>query len=74
VRIVTRGGERTDRSVGPDGIVPVDTSSPWVRAELLLPDLEAQRRSLCDPAVGEHTTLCRNRLVVLALTSALYQA
>ncbi|MGH2726960.1 MAG: hypothetical protein ACRDKS_08280, partial [Actinomycetota bacterium] len=74
IRLVTTGGERQDMLLGPSGSVEFSTTSPWVRAELLLPDLEAQRRLLCDPIVGEQTTLCRNRLAVLALTSAIYQA
>ncbi len=72
IRLVT-ASERQDMLLGPSGTLDFTTSSPWVRAELLLPDAEAQRRSLCDPVVGELTTLCRNRLAVLALTSAIYQ-
>ena len=73
VRVVTTGEAREDLQLGPDGTVEFTTASPWVRAELLLPDLEQQREQLCDPVVGGETTLCRNRLAVLALTSAIYQ-
>jgi hypothetical protein len=73
VRLVTTGGAREESLLGADGILEFTTSSPWVRAELVLPDAEARRESLCDPLVGEQTTLCRNRLVVLALTSPIYQ-
>ena len=73
VRLVTAGSTREDLTLGADGILSFTTTSPWVRAELLLPDLESARQDLCDPVVGEQTTLCRNRLAVLALTSALYQ-
>jgi hypothetical protein len=44
----------------------------WVRAILHGPDLRDERRSVCDPVVGSLTTYCRNRIVVLALTSAIY--
>lgn len=73
VRLVTTGSVRQDIPLDLDGIVEFTSASPWVRAELVLPDLEAQRETLCDPVVGEQTTLCRNRLAVLALTSAIYQ-
>lgn len=46
--------------------------SRWVRAEVLEPDAAAERATLCDDAVGDQTTYCRNRLAVLALSSALY--
>jgi len=73
VRLVTAGSERQDVLLPASGMIVFTTASPWVRAELVLPDAEAQRESLCDPLVGEQTTLCRNRLAVLALTSPIYQ-
>jgi hypothetical protein len=74
VRLVTTGGTREEHLLGAGGVLEFTTWSPWVRAELVLPDAETQRESLCDPLVGEQTTLCRNRLIVLALTSPIYQA
>lgn len=50
--------------------VPEDTT--WVRAEVGLPDAEELRAATCDPLVGTVTTYCRNGLLVLAMTSALY--
>lgn len=49
--------------------VPKGTS--WVRAELLEPDA-AEARAACDGAFGEDTTYCRNRLGLLAQTSAIF--
>ena len=46
----------------------------WFRAELRRPDLRAERSMVCDPLVGTQTTLCRNGLLVEALTSAIYVA
>ncbi|HEV3473926.1 MAG TPA: CehA/McbA family metallohydrolase [Actinomycetota bacterium] len=44
----------------------------WVRAEVLQRDLQGERAATCDPVAGGETTYCRNRLAVLALTSAIY--
>jgi hypothetical protein len=56
----------------------------WVRAEVVEPDAQAERETLdgtCDQAalIGESgfpestsTTYCRNQLLVLAFSSALY--
>jgi hypothetical protein len=44
----------------------------WVRAEVLEPDGAAERATVCDEPLGDQTTFCRNRLAVLAMTSALY--
>jgi hypothetical protein len=44
----------------------------WVRAEIFDPDLARERGVVCDDAVGSETTYCRNLLLVLAMTSALY--
>jgi hypothetical protein len=43
----------------------------WVWAQLYADD---DRRSACDPLVGSQTTYCRNRVGVLAMTSALWLA
>jgi len=47
-------------------------ATTWVRAELFEPDLAAERGVVCDDAFGSETTYCRNLLLVLAMTSALY--
>ena len=44
----------------------------WVRAILHAPDARDERRSLCNPLLGDLTTYCRNRVLVLALTSPIY--
>jgi hypothetical protein len=44
----------------------------WVRAMLHGPDQRDARRLACDPALGDLTTYCRNRVLVMALTSAIY--
>jgi hypothetical protein len=74
VRIVTSGSRRADHVLGLNSTITFRSRSPWVRAELLLPDAEATRRQLCDPLLGTATTLCRNRLAVLSLTSPIYQS
>lgn len=51
------------------------TSVPtWVRAEIGEPDGAEERATACDAQFGGETTYCRNRLLVLAMTSALYLA
>lgn len=44
----------------------------WVRAILHGPDQRDARRMICNPILGDLTTYCRNRVLVLALTSAIY--
>jgi hypothetical protein len=44
----------------------------WVRATLSGPDLRDERAATCDPLVGDQTTYCRNKIVMLALTSPIY--
>lgn len=75
LRIVTDGGT--------EALPPVLVTSPaftyrfrlapgptWARAEIDQEDAREQRRSVCPPAVlGSY---CRNRILVLAMTSALY--
>jgi hypothetical protein len=53
----------------------MQTQASWIRAELLIDSATSQdaRQSGCDPLVGSRTTYCRNRLMVLALTSPIYQ-
>ena len=47
-------------------------SDTWVRAEVLQQDGQAQRKAACDGTVGSETTYCRNQLLVLGMTSAIY--
>ncbi|MDQ4064559.1 MAG: CehA/McbA family metallohydrolase, partial [Actinomycetota bacterium] len=47
-------------------------SATWVRAEIIEPDGAEVRRQLCDGIVGGQTTYCRNQLLVLGMTSALF--
>ena len=77
LEIITDGGEKTFSSVPVtsndfsfDFTLPSDKT--WVRAEILEPDAREQRAQACDPLVGGETTYCRNSLLVLAMTSALY--
>ncbi|MFN2543186.1 MAG: CehA/McbA family metallohydrolase [Actinomycetota bacterium] len=51
-------------------VVPEDVT--WARAEVFDPDAAEQRRAACDDALGDQTTYCRNALLILAMTSALY--
>jgi len=50
----------------------VPTDSTWTRAEIFDPDLRAERQAACDADMGSQTTYCRNQLLVLGMTSALY--
>jgi hypothetical protein len=76
LRVVTDGGELAFDPVpvaaGGSHVFTLPDTATWVRAELLLPDGEAEREALCDPLVGAETTLCRNQLLTLALTSPIY--
>lgn len=44
----------------------------WVRAELVAPDGADVRAATCDPVLGDDTSYCRDRVGLLALTSAIY--
>ncbi|HEU5033243.1 MAG TPA: CehA/McbA family metallohydrolase [Mycobacteriales bacterium] len=55
--------------LGQDG---VPAAAQFVRAELLAPDAKAARQAGCDPVVGSQTTLCRNDLLMEALSSPLF--
>jgi hypothetical protein len=54
------------------GLDGVPAAATFVRAELLTRDAAAQRKLGCDPVVGTRTTVCRNDLVMEALTSPVY--
>lgn len=78
LRIVTDGGEATAAvPVTSDAFthsfsVPADKT--WVRAEIFEPDAKQERSTACDGIFGSQTTYCRNSLLVLGMTSALYLA
>ncbi|MGH9185085.1 MAG: CehA/McbA family metallohydrolase, partial [Acidimicrobiales bacterium] len=78
VRIVGTGGALLDEAlVAGVSFAHTFTAPPgtnWVRAEVVMPDGIGARRALCDPLLGPVTTYCRNRIAVLAMTSALYLA
>jgi hypothetical protein len=54
------------------GAAGVPAAARFVRAELLTRDAKAQRLLGCEPVVGAQTTLCRNDLVMEALTSPVF--
>ncbi|MGH2747471.1 MAG: CehA/McbA family metallohydrolase [Actinomycetota bacterium] len=77
VRVVTTGSQEAFAPV------PVVSASftheftqpegtTWARAEIFEPDARAERSSLCDDELGSETTYCRNHLLILAMTSAIY--
>ncbi|MFA5938253.1 MAG: CehA/McbA family metallohydrolase [Sinimarinibacterium sp.] len=72
------GGERIDEVpiASPlaefEYAIPSPQSASWIRAEVVVPDGADERASLCDGLIGDQTTYCRNRLAVLAFSSALY--
>ena len=76
VRFVTDGGNELGAFTvaGPDdtqsAVVP--RAATWVRAEVVVRDGADERAALCDGTFGGETTYCRNRVGVLALTSAIY--
>jgi hypothetical protein len=47
-------------------------SAHWVRAEVYGNDLLGQRSARCEPMLGAQTAYCRNRILALAMTSAVY--
>jgi hypothetical protein len=77
IRIVSNGGVLAHGPI--TAVTPVfeyrftvPPGATWVRAEAVEPDGAEQRATVCDGAVGDRTTYCRNRLAVLAMSSALY--
>ena len=77
LRIVTNGGQQSGELVpvtSPDFVhgftLPEDKT--WVRAEIFEPDAKDERAQACNDVFGSQTTYCRNALLVLAMTSALY--
>ncbi len=79
LRVLQDGGEKvsepvpvTEPSFVHEFRFPQDAT--WVRAELFQPDLQEERKAACDDELGSHTTYCRNQLLVVAMTSAIYRA
>lgn len=78
LRIVTDRGEAASAvPVTSDAFthtfsIPADKT--WVRAEIFHPDAQQERAAACDDEFGSQTTYCRNALLVLGMTSALYLA
>jgi hypothetical protein len=77
LRVVSSGGQEAFR--------PVTVTSPafehrfhlsreveWARAEVYGEDLQAERAGACEGTLGGETTYCRNRIALLAMTSAIY--
>jgi hypothetical protein len=77
LRLVTTGGTELGE--------PIPVTSPsftynftapdaatWVRAEIFEPDLASEREAACDPLLGGDTTYCRNYLLTLGMTSAIF--
>jgi hypothetical protein len=77
VRVVTDAGS-VDLPVATSdlafrlGSAGVPAATKWVRAELLVPDAKDARRTACDPVIGTQTTLCRNDLLMEALSSPIF--
>lgn len=74
VRLITNlGATEYGVSAGGDvGAEELPEGTTWARAELVIPDLHQQRAAACDGQLGADTTYCRNRLLILAMTSAVY--
>lgn len=76
LRIVSNGGSTVSLTplvgVEPQVAFTAPTGASWVRAELLIPDLPQERKASCDGHVGSRTTVCRNRFLLLSLTSSIY--
>jgi hypothetical protein len=77
LRVITDGGELAFAPVPVTGPTfehrfTLPESATWVRAEIFDPDLAEERAVACDGPFGGDTTYCRNMLLVLAMTSAMY--
>jgi hypothetical protein len=77
LRIVTDGGAvqvpvRASSLTFRLGRGGVPAGHRFVRVELLHRDGVSQRRSTCDAVIGRQSTLCRDRLVMEALTSPIF--
>lgn len=77
LRIVGTGGRELADPVPVTGAefehrFDVASGTTWVRAEIFEPDGAEERQAVCDDAIGDETTYCRNALAVLAMTSAIH--
>jgi hypothetical protein len=73
VELHTKDGVET-ANLTPGGVADftAPTADGWAWARLLEPDGVDVRRALCDPQVGDQTAYCRQPLLQVAMTSALY--
>ena len=76
LEIVTDGGtlQETVEVTGPDFVHSFTAAdgATWVRAQIGQEDGQEIRTQNCPAQISGETTYCRNRLLVLAMTSALY--
>ena len=77
LRVITNGGRQAIRPVAVTSTsfehrFRLPAGRTWVRAEIFDPDLAEERGVVCDDPFGSQTTYCRNMLLVLAMTSAIY--
>ncbi len=77
LRIITDGGRQASRPVLVRGghfehRLRLPRGATWARAEVFDPDAAKDRGVVCDDAFGSATTYCRNQLLVMAMTSAIY--
>jgi hypothetical protein len=63
--VTVTGASFTHRFTPPRG-------TTWAYAELYGEDAREQRAATCDSTLGDQTTYCRNRIALLAMTSAIY--
>ncbi len=72
VRVFTNRGLHLEEPAATLGEFTVPKTTTWVRAELVAPDGADVRSTTCDPFLGNETSYCRDRLGLVALTSAIY--
>ena len=66
------GGPVTVTGTSFDYAIKAPPGVTWAFAELYGEDALEERAAVCDPLVGSQTTYCRNRVALLAMTSAIY--
>jgi len=77
LRVITDRGRQAFEPLAVSGVAfehrfRLPERADWVRAEIFDPDLAEERGVTCDDLLGDETTYCRNRLLVRAMTSAIY--
>jgi len=77
LRIIGNGGKVISGPVAVTGATfthsfKVPKGTTWAYAELYGDDQQDTRQQTCEPVVGSGTTYCRNRIALLAMTSAIY--